>query len=42
VFVGGDRCVLDLYSPAGEFLVQIDGYAGASGNWFLNVFVLDP
>jgi hypothetical protein len=42
VFVGGDRSFLDLNLPAGEYFVQIDGYAGASGNWFLNVFVLDP
>jgi hypothetical protein len=42
VFVGGDRSFLDLNLPAGDYFVQIDGYAGASGNWFLNVFVLDP
>lgn len=42
VFSGGDRSFLDLELPAGDYFVQIDGYAGASGNWFLNVFVLDP
>lgn len=42
VFSAGDRSFLDLDLPAGEYFVQIDGYAGASGNWFLNVFVLDP
>jgi hypothetical protein len=42
VFVGGDRSFLDLNLPAGDYFVQIDGYAGASGNWFLNVFVVDP
>lgn len=42
VFSAGDRSFLDLNLPAGEYFVQIDGYAGASGNWFLNVFVLDP
>ena len=42
VFSGGDRSFLDLNLPAGEYFVQIDGYAGATGNWFLNVYVLDP
>jgi hypothetical protein len=42
VFTGGDRSFLDLDLPAGDYFVQIDGYAGATGNWFLNVFVLDP
>jgi hypothetical protein len=42
VFSSGDRSYLDLELPAGDYFVQIDGYAGAFGNWFLNVFVLDP
>jgi hypothetical protein len=42
VFTSGDRSFLDLDLPAGEYFVQIDGYAGSAGNWFLNVFVLDP
>ena len=42
VFTGGDRSFLDLSLPAGEYFAQIDGYAGATGNWFLNVYVLDP
>jgi hypothetical protein len=42
VFSSGDRSFLDLQLSAGDYFVQIDGYAGASGNWFLNVFVLDP
>lgn len=42
VFSAGDRSFLDLDLPVGDYFVQIDGYAGASGNWFLNVFVLDP
>jgi hypothetical protein len=42
VFSGGDRSFLDLVLPAGDYFVQIDGYAGASGNWLLNVFLLDP
>jgi Putative metal-binding motif len=41
-FSAGDRSFLDLDLPAGDYFVQIDGYAGASGNWFLNVFVMDP
>lgn len=40
--LGGDRSFLDLDLAAGDYFVQIDGYAGASGTWFLNVFVLDP
>jgi hypothetical protein len=39
---GPDRSFLDLSLSAGEYFVQIDGYAGASGTWFLNVFVMDP
>lgn len=39
---GADRSFLDLDLPAGEYFIQIDGYAGASGTWFLNAFVLDP
>lgn len=39
---GGDRSFLDLDLPAGEYFVQIDGYAGASGSWFLDVYTLDP
>jgi hypothetical protein len=42
VFSGGDRSFLDLELEAGDYFVQVDGYAGATGNWFLNVFVLDP
>jgi hypothetical protein len=39
---GAERSFLDLDLPAGEYFIQIDGYAGASGTWFLNAFVLDP
>jgi hypothetical protein len=42
VFSAGDRSFLDLTLPAGDYFVQIDGYAGASGNWLLNVFAMDP
>jgi hypothetical protein len=38
----GDRSYLDRTLPAGEYFVQVDGYAGASGTWFLDVFVMDP
>jgi hypothetical protein len=37
---GVDRSFLDLDLPAGEYYFQIDGYAGASGAWFLDVFSL--
>jgi hypothetical protein len=37
-----DRSFLDLVLAAGEYYLQIDGYAGASGEWFLDVFVVDP
>jgi hypothetical protein len=39
---GADRSFLDLDLPAGEYFIQIDGYAGGAGTWFLNAFVLDP
>ncbi|HWO14059.1 MAG TPA: hypothetical protein VNN80_31360, partial [Polyangiaceae bacterium] len=42
VFSAGDRSFLDLQLSAGRYFVQIDGYAGGTGNWFLNVYVLDP
>ena len=37
-----DRSYLDLVLEAGEYLVQVDGYAGDAGRWFLDVFVVDP
>jgi Putative metal-binding motif len=39
---GAARSFLDLTLDAGSYFVQIDGYAGASGSWFLDVFVVDP
>lgn len=42
VMGGGDRSFLDKDLPAGEYFVQIDGYAGASGSWFLDVYSLEP
>jgi hypothetical protein len=38
----GDRSFLDLTLEAGSYWVQVDGYAGYSGQWFLDVFVVDP
>lgn len=37
-----DRSFLDLTLDAGNYFIQVDGYAGASGQWFLDVFVADP
>jgi hypothetical protein len=42
VGVADDRSFLDLNLPAGEYFLQIDGYAGALGAWLLDVFVMDP
>ncbi|MBK7586658.1 MAG: putative metal-binding motif-containing protein [Myxococcales bacterium] len=37
-----DKSFLDLTLDAGSYFVQVDGYAGNSGQWFLDVFVVDP
>jgi len=37
-----DRSFLDLTLDAGSYFIQIDGYAGGAGQWFLDVFVSDP
>ncbi len=37
-----DRSFLDLTLSKGTYWVQIDGFAGASGPWMLDVFVTDP
>jgi hypothetical protein len=37
-----ERSFLDLELTAGTYYVQIDGYAGQSGPWFLDVYVVDP
>jgi hypothetical protein len=37
-----DRSYLDLTLDAGDYYVQIDGYAGASGSWSLDVYTADP
>lgn len=39
---GSQRSFLDLSLSAGTYFVQVDGYAGQSGPWLLNVFVLEP
>ncbi len=36
------RSFLDLTLSAGTYFLQIDGYAGQSGPWFLDVRVVDP
>jgi hypothetical protein len=36
------RSFLDLTLDEGSYFVQIDGFNGASGAWFLDVFVIDP
>ena len=36
------RTFLDLYLEAGVYWVQVDGYYGETGPWFLDVFVVDP
>ncbi len=43
-FVGfsGNRSFLDLSLAAGTYWVQVDGYAGATGPWNLDVRVLPP
>lgn len=38
----GPRSTLDLILDAGEYYVQVDGYAGAEGQWFLEVFEGPP
>jgi hypothetical protein len=37
-----ERSFLDLELAAGTYYIQIDGFAGQSGPWFLDVFVVDP
>ncbi len=42
VAVGEDQSYLDVQLPAGEYFLQLDGYAGSFGAWFLDVFLMDP
>lgn len=37
-----ERSFLDLELAAGAYFIQIDGYSGQSGIWFLDVHVVDP
>jgi hypothetical protein len=36
------RSYVDRVLDAGEYFVQVDGYAGSAGSWFLDVYVVDP
>jgi hypothetical protein len=42
VAAGEDQSYLDVELPAGEYFLQVDGYAGSFGTWFLDVFLMDP
>jgi hypothetical protein len=42
VGVADDQSFLDLELAAGTYYLQIDGYAGALGAWFLDIFLMDP
>jgi hypothetical protein len=37
-----ERSYLDLVLEPGEYFVQVDGYSGQAGAWFLDVFIFDP
>jgi hypothetical protein len=37
-----DRSFLDLTLDPGEYFIQIDGYAGGEGMWFLDAYVVNP
>jgi hypothetical protein len=37
-----ERSFLDLDLAAGKYYIVVDGYAGASGPWFLDVHVVNP
>ena len=41
-FPESEKEVLDMTLDAGTYWVQVDGYAGEQGTWFLDVRVLDP
>ena len=36
------RSFLDMTLDAGTYWVQVDGYGGEQGTWFLDVRMLDP
>ena len=33
---------LDVLLDPGEYFLQVDGYAGAEGQWFLDIFEAEP
>jgi Putative metal-binding motif len=37
-----NRSYLDLTLPAGDYFIQVDGYDGDSGPWFLEVYLSNP
>lgn len=37
-----DRSYLDVTLDPGDYYIQVDGYAGASGSWLLDVYLADP
>jgi hypothetical protein len=37
-----ERSFLDLTLAAGTYFVQVDGYGGEAGPWFLDIHVVDP
>jgi hypothetical protein len=37
-----ERSYLDITLEAGTYYLQIDGYSGNAGPWFLDVYVVDP
>ena len=37
-----DKSYLDLTLDPGDYYVQVDGYAGDSGSWVLDVYETDP
>jgi hypothetical protein len=39
---GVQRSYLDVTLDAATYFIQVDGYAGASGPWFLDIRVVDP
>jgi hypothetical protein len=36
------RSYLDLILDAGQYWVQVDGFYGETGQWYLDVFITDP
>lgn len=42
VGVSAARSYLDRILDTGTYFIQVDGYAGASGAWFLDIRIVDP